>query len=71
MKEQNKKIHSKRILPFTQNQIITFVKRMETEHYGAGYGGGRNLAYMLRTLRAVYKRAVKNAESLKEENNPL
>lgn len=42
---------------------------METEHYGSGYGAG-GLSVYLRTLRAVYKRAIKTG-SAKQGNNPF
>jgi len=68
MRNKIKKIHSKEFLPFTKIDY-SFVKRMETEHYGAGYGAG-GLSVYLRTLRAVYKRAIKTGTA-KEENNPF
>jgi len=44
-------------LPFRQINYA-FLKKMETEHFAAGHGWG-GLSVYLRTLRAVYKKAIK------------
>lgn len=55
-------------MPFRQIDY-SFIKQLETQHYAAGHGAG-GLSVYLRTLRAVYWRAIKFG-IVKEENNPF
>ncbi len=68
LRNKIKNFHGQEFLPFSQIDY-SFVKRMETKHYGSGYGAG-GLSVYLRTLRAVYKRAIKTGTA-KEKNNPF
>ncbi|THV60843.1 hypothetical protein EZV76_00440 [Flagellimonas alvinocaridis] len=62
------KFHGKPSLPFRQINY-TFVKKLETQHYAAGNTAG-GLSVYLRTLRSVYKKAIKHGIA-KENHNPF
>lgn len=55
-------------LPFRQIDY-TFLKKLETKHYAAGNTAG-GLSVSMRTLRAVYKRAIKSG-IINEKYNPF
>lgn len=62
------KFHGKGSLPFRQINYV-FVKKLETQHYASGNTAG-GLSVYLRTLRSVYKRAIKHGIA-KEKHNPF
>lgn len=57
LKNKIEKFHGKKSLSFRQINYA-FLKRLETEHFASGSGAG-GLSVYLRTLRALYKRAIK------------
>jgi integrase len=56
LRNKIEKFHGKDSLPFPQINYA-FVKKLETEHYASGNTAG-GLSVYLRTLRAVYKKAI-------------
>ena len=68
LKNKIKKFHGTKSLPFRQINYA-FLKRLETEHYASGSGAG-GLSVYLRTLRALYKRAIKLG-IVQEQHNPF
>jgi len=68
LKNKIQKFHGKKSLPFRQINY-TFLKRLETEHFASGNGAG-GLSVYLRTLRALYRRAVKLG-IVQEQYNPF
>lgn len=62
------KFHGKSSLPFRQINYA-FVKKLETQHYASGNTAG-GLSVYLRTLRSVYKKAIKHGLA-KENHNPF
>ncbi|WP_084148831.1 site-specific integrase [Arenibacter latericius] len=63
-----KKFHQKSHLPFRQINYA-FIKKLETQHYAKGNTAG-GLSVYLRTLRSIYKKAVKHGLA-KEIHNPF
>lgn len=68
LRNRIKKFHSKDTLTFREINY-TFLKRLETQHYAAGNTAG-GLSVYLRTLRAIFKRAI-NMGVAQEEHNPF
>ena len=62
------KFHGKRFLSFRQINYA-FIKKLETQHYASGNTAG-GLSVYLRTLRSVYKKAIKHGIA-KENYNPF
>ncbi len=68
LRNRIEKFHGRPSLPF--NQInYAFVKKLETNHYASGNTAG-GLSVYLRTLRSVYKKAIKHGIA-KENHNPF
>lgn len=68
LKNRIEKFHGKRSLPFRQINYA-FIKKLETQHYASGNTTG-GLSVYLRTLRSVYKKAIKHGIA-KENHNPF
>jgi len=68
LRNRIEKFHGKRSLPFRQINYA-FVKKLETNHYASGNTAG-GLSVYLRTLRSVYKKAIKHGIA-KENHNPF
>ena len=68
LRNKIEKFHKKSSLPFRQINYA-FVKKLETQHYASGNTAG-GLSVYLRTLRSVYKKAIKHGIA-KENHNPF
>lgn len=68
LRNKIEKFHGKNSLPFRQINYA-FLKKLETQHYASGNTAG-GLSVYLRTLRAVYKKAIKHGIA-KENHNPF
>ena len=68
LRNRIEKFHGKRSLPFRQINYA-FIKMLETQHYASGNTAG-GLSVYLRTLRSVYKKAIKHGIA-KENHNPF
>ena len=68
LKNRIKKFHDGDSLTFRQIDYA-FLKRLEARHYAAGNTPG-GISVYLRTLRAIYKRAIKTG-IVSEEHNPF
>lgn len=68
LRNKIEKFHGKRSLSFRQINYV-FIKKLETQHYSCGNTAG-GLSVYLRTLRSVYKKAIKHGIA-KENHNPF
>lgn len=66
LRNRIEKFHGKEHLPFPQINYV-FIKKLETQHYASGNKAG-GLSVYLRTLRAVYKKAILYGITHEDEN---